>query len=175
MAICYACGDNLDQILEALPKISAIPGRLELVSIYRDAKIFVDFAHTPDGLSQAIQSLRKITNGRLITIFGCGGDRDHDKRAIMGNISEKYSDITIVTDDNPRTENPESVRKMIMTGCTNAIEIADRANAIKYGISLLHAEDALLIAGKGHETYQIIGDQTIRFSDREMVLKCVQI
>jgi UDP-N-acetylmuramyl tripeptide synthase len=117
--------------------------------------------------------LRKICKGRLIIVFGCGGDRDHGKREIMGEISSKLADMIIVTDDNPRTEDPSIIRKQILKGCPKAVEIAKREEAISYAIHNMSKNDVVLIAGKGHENYQIIGSKKRYFSDREEVRKCI--
>jgi UDP-N-acetylmuramoyl-L-alanyl-D-glutamate--2,6-diaminopimelate ligase len=127
----------------------------------------------------AILSLRNHTKNRIVTVFGCGGERDNQKRALMGKIAEELSDVVIVTDDNPRNENPKLIREMILSGCRNAIEIADRKEAIETAIDMLVDGDSLLVAGKGHETYQQVGDKFINFNDKEVILnrisndKCV--
>ena len=135
--------------------------------INNEKRIYVDYAHTPDALKNAILSLREHNPKRIITVFGCGGERDHQKRPIMGKVAQKFSDIVIVTDDNPRGENPEEIRKMIIEGCPNGIEVDKRQNAIEYAIDILQDGDSLLIAGKGHENYQILKNETIHFDDRE--------
>jgi len=129
------------------------------------APVFVDFAHTPDGLEKLLRGVRPHTMGRIIVVFGCGGDRDPDKRPKMGAVAGKLADMVIVTDDNPRSEVPADIRKAVLAGCPDAQEIAGRAEAIAHGISLLQKNDCLVIAGKGHETGQIIGGETIPFSD----------
>jgi len=152
--------------LSALGSLTGVAGRMELAGRTQDgAPIFVDFAHTEDGLEKLLRSLRPHTMGRVIVVFGCGGDRDPDKRPKMGAVAAKLADAVIVTDDNPRTETPANIRKAVMAGCPDATEIGDRAQAIRAGIALLEPKDCLVVAGKGHESGQIIGDQVIPFSD----------
>lgn len=172
-AICYFSGVQIEQIIAALQQLKPINGRLELVTQFNCASIYIDYAHTPDALKNAISSLRKHTSNRIITLFGCGGDRDQSKRISMGKIAEQYSDITIITNDNPRNENPSNIRKMILEGCQNAIEIADRHDAISYAIKMLRHGDSLLIAGKGHEAYQLIGSEIKYFNDKDIILECI--
>lgn len=175
--ICYSTGIKIDSFIKALEKIKPISGRLEHVADFRSAKIYIDYAHTPDALKNAILSLRDHKPRRIITVFGCGGDRDQQKRKLMGEVSANFSDIVIVTDDNPRNEDPVQIRKMILEGCslrdnnkTSIFEIGDRKTAIEYGIDSLSEEDVLLIAGKGHENYQQHGTNLIHFSDKEIIL-----
>ncbi len=152
--------------IEALASLRGVAGRMEKAGISKaGAPVFIDFAHTPDGLEKLLRGVRPHTLGKIIVVFGCGGDRDPDKRAKMGKIAAHLADVAIVTDDNPRSENPASIRAAVMKGCPQAMEVADRAEAIWHGISLLEKNDCLVIAGKGHETGQIIGDQTIPFND----------
>jgi UDP-N-acetylmuramoyl-L-alanyl-D-glutamate--2,6-diaminopimelate ligase len=129
--------------------------------------VFVDYAHKPDALEKALVALRPFVSGRLILVFGCGGDRDAGKRPIMGEIASRRADVAIVADDNPRSENPAAIRAQILAGAPLALEIGDRAAAIRAGIAMLACGDALLIAGKGHETGQIVGDRTLPFSDAD--------
>jgi UDP-N-acetylmuramoyl-L-alanyl-D-glutamate--2,6-diaminopimelate ligase len=172
-AICYFTGAKLEDIITGLAKLHPINGRLELVSQIRSANIYLDYAHSPDALKNAILSLRNHTENRVIVVFGCGGNRDAHKRILMGKIAQEFADIAIVTDDNPRNENPEQIRKMILEGCSAAKEIADRKNAIEYAIDMLCEGDTLLVAGKGHENYQQIDNEFIDFSDREVILNKV--
>ncbi len=152
--------------LEALAQLRGVSGRMQLAGhTHMGAPVFVDFAHTPDGLEKLLRGVRPHTMGRIIIVFGCGGDRDPDKRPKMGKIADKLADLVIVTDDNPRTERPADIRAAVLAGCPGAREIAERGEAIKYGISRLQKNDCLVIAGKGHETGQIIGNKTIPFSD----------
>ena len=133
----------------------------------RGATVFVDYAHKPDALEKALTALRPYVRGRLIVIFGCGGDRDAGKRPIMGEIATRCADVVIVTDDNPRSENPAAIRAEILAGAPTALEIGDRAEAIRAAVAMLVEGDALLIAGKGHEIGQIVGDRTLPFSDAD--------
>ena len=135
------------------------------------AKIYVDFAHTPDALKSSLKEARKICMGRLIVLFGCGGDRDKKKRRKMGQIANKYADLAYVTDDNPRTESPKKIREEIRNNSKYLIDFGSRENAIKKAISRLQSDDLLLIAGKGHEDYQIIKNKKYKFSDKEIVKK----
>ncbi|MBO6056185.1 MAG: UDP-N-acetylmuramoyl-L-alanyl-D-glutamate--2,6-diaminopimelate ligase [Alphaproteobacteria bacterium] len=170
MGICYATGISIDSICESLKKLKPINGRLELVGQCNDASIYIDYAHTPDALKNAILSLRKHTKNRLLVVFGCGGNRDKDKRHLMGKIAKEFADIAVITDDNPRNEDPKSIRKMILDSCPDAKEIADRKEAVKFAINQLRSGDILLVAGKGHEDYQILAGGKIHFSDKEIIL-----
>ena len=142
---------------------------LEVVSNVRGATIVIDYAHKPDALEAALDALRPFVTGKLVCVFGCGGDRDRGKRPIMGEISANKADVTIVTDDNPRNEDPAAVRAQILQRCPGAIEIGDRYEAIGHAMMQLQPGDVLLIAGKGHETGQIIADQVLPFSDHDAV------
>src|SRR5262249_15029259 len=137
------------------------------------APIFIDYAHTPDGLDKLLRALRPHTQGRVILVFGCGGDRDPTKRAPMGAMAAKLADIAIVTDDNPRTESPAAIRAAILAAGPGLQEIGDRAEAIATAAAMLRPGDALVIAGKGHETGQIVGDRIIPFVDAEEAAKAV--
>ena len=165
--LCIATGSEADAVFEALQTLKGAPGRLERIGDVRGATVFVDYAHKPDALEKAIAALRPFVRGRLILVFGCGGDRDPGKRPIMGEIANRLADVAIVTDDNPRSKNPASIRAQILAAAPSAIEIGDRAAAIRAGIAKLGDGDALLIAGKGHETGQIVGDKTLPFSDAD--------
>ena len=136
--------------------------------------MIVDYAHKPDALEKTLLTLKPFVTGRLIVIFGCGGDRDPGKRPIMGEISTRLADIVIVTDDNPRSENPASIRAAILAAAPRASEIADRGEAIEAGVDMLKSGDALVIAGKGHETGQIVGDRTLPFSDAECARAAIE-
>jgi UDP-N-acetylmuramoyl-L-alanyl-D-glutamate--2,6-diaminopimelate ligase len=132
--------------------------------------VIVDYAHTPDGLEQVLRAARDVAvGGRVLVVFGCGGDRDAGKRPVMGTIAAEKADRVIVTDDNPRSEEPAQIRAAILAGSPGAIEIGDRREAIGTAIAGLHRGDVLLVAGKGHETGQIVGKQTLPFSDHEAV------
>ncbi|CBI76684.1 UDP-N-acetylmuramoylalanyl-D-glutamate--2,6 diaminopimelate ligase [Bartonella clarridgeiae 73] len=164
-----------DMVFRSLEKLQGAPGRLELVGKTEDgAPVYVDYAHKPEALEQVLLSVRPFTQGRLILVFGCGGDRDQGKRALMGTIAGNKADIVIVTDDNPRTEAPEKIRKDILQAVPEAIEIADRAEAIYYAVRLLKTGDTLIVAGKGHENGQIIGQKTYPFSDRLQVIAALK-
>jgi UDP-N-acetylmuramyl-tripeptide synthetase len=165
--LCIATGGEADGVFEALQTLQGAPGRLERIGDVRGATVFVDYAHKPDALEKAIAALRPFVRGRLVLVFGCGGDRDPGKRPIMGEIAARRADVAIVTDDNPRSENPASIRAQILAAAPSAIEIGDRAAAIRAGVAMLGDGDALLIAGKGHETGQIVGDKTLPFSDAD--------
>jgi len=156
-------------VFAAMNFLQGVRGRLEVVSNLNGATVVVDYAHKPDALEAALDALRPFVTGRLINVFGCGGDRDRGKRPIMGRISAKKADLTIVTDDNPRSEDPAAVRAEILCQCPDALEIGDRYEAIGYAMMQLGPGDVLLIAGKGHETGQIIGDQVLPFSDHDAV------
>ena len=162
-------GSAVDAVLACLEHLEGAKGRLERVGEHNGAPIFVDYAHKPDALAKALQALRPYAMRKLIVVFGCGGDRDAGKRPLMGAIAVENADRIIVTDDNPRSENPEKIRAAILDAAKSAENIGDRANAIKAGIAALQPGDALLIAGKGHETGQIVGDKTLPFSDHEAV------
>jgi UDP-N-acetylmuramoyl-L-alanyl-D-glutamate--2,6-diaminopimelate ligase len=167
-AIALSDGVAEASVLDTLKGLAGVPGRLEKVGeTAAGAPVLVDYAHTPDGLDKLLRAARPHTRGRVIVIFGCGGDRDSSKRAKMGVIAANQADHVIVTDDNPRSEDPAAIRKAVLKGCPRAEEIADRAEAIRHGVAMLKAGDCLLIAGKGHETGQTVGDIVHPFDDRE--------
>jgi UDP-N-acetylmuramoyl-L-alanyl-D-glutamate--2,6-diaminopimelate ligase len=166
LGLALVTGVKKDQALAALEKLTGVAGRLEEAGRTKDgAPIFVDFAHTEDGLDKLLRSVRPHTMGQIIIVFGCGGDRDPDKRPKMGAVAARLADKVIVTDDNPRTENASLIRKAVLKGCPGAKEIGDRAEAIRAGIAMMGPKDCLVIAGKGHEQGQIVGDKVIPFSD----------
>ena len=168
--LAIACGVDRATALGALEGLEGAPGRLDLAGTTpAGAPVFVDYAHKPDALEKAIAALRPYTKGRLIVVFGCGGDRDPGKRPIMGEIATRLADVAIVTDDNPRSENPAAIRAAILAAAPGAIEIGDRGAAIRQGVAMLGAGDVLLVAGKGHETGQIVGQTVLHFSDHEAV------
>ena len=162
-------GSEPAAVFAALEHLEGAKGRLEQVGEHNGAPIFVDYAHKPDALAKALQALRPYAKRKLVVIFGAGGDRDAGKRPLMGAIAADNADQVIVTDDNPRSENPEAIRAAILAAAKNATDIGDRADAIRTGISALQQGDVLLIAGKGHETGQIVGDKVLPFSDHEAV------
>src|SRR5699024_3129121 len=161
-------GIPLESIQSYIESFHGIDGRMER-NLINDRVVVVDFAHTPDALENALQTLSDIKRGKLITVFGCGGDRDNSKRPVMGEIAEKYSDRVIVTSDNPRTENPDQIIADIASGMTKEVNrISDRREAIHLAIKQAHPGDIILIAGKGHEKTQIIGTEEFIFDDVEV-------
>ena len=156
-------------VLAALATLQGVAGRLERVGEVAGALCIVDYAHKPEALEHVLDALRPFTPGRLICVLGCGGDRDRGKRPIMGRIAVEKADAVIVTDDNPRSERPETIRAEILAGAVDAREIGDRAEAIRTAVRELRPGDVLVVAGKGHETGQIIGDRTLPFSDHAEV------
>ncbi len=169
-----ALGSEQYLTFHALESIKGAKGRLDLVVTTKaGASIFVDYAHTPDALENAISSLRPYAKDRLVVVFGCGGDRDKGKRPQMGAIAKRLADAAYVTDDNPRSEDPAAIRAGILAACPDAIEIGDRAKAIRAAVDGLRSGDILLIAGKGHETGQIVGKSLLPFSDHEAVIAAV--
>ncbi len=165
-------GIEFNDIAEVLHKVSSVSGRLEYVeSTDKDLSVYVDYAHTPEALKNALVELRFHTKGKLVVLFGAGGDRDIGKRVLMGEAANKFADLVYITDDNPRMENPSDIRKDILKGCPGALEVPDRTKAIKLAISSLHRDDILLIAGKGHETTQHVGNISFPFSDKKTATK----
>jgi UDP-N-acetylmuramoyl-L-alanyl-D-glutamate--2,6-diaminopimelate ligase len=162
-------GSEPDQVFASLEHLEGAKGRLEQVGEHNGAPIFVDYAHKPDALAKALQALRPYANRKLVVVFGAGGDRDAGKRPLMGEIASEHADSVIITDDNPRSENPAAIRSAIFAAAKGAKEIGDRAEAIRTAIMGLQSGDALLIAGKGHETGQIVGDRVLPFSDHDAV------
>ncbi|HEU0148975.1 MAG TPA: UDP-N-acetylmuramoyl-L-alanyl-D-glutamate--2,6-diaminopimelate ligase [Bradyrhizobium sp.] len=162
-------GSDAEAVFDALESLEGAKGRLELVGERNGAPIFIDYAHKPDALAKALEALRPYARRRLVVVFGAGGDRDSGKRPLMGAIAADHADDIIITDDNPRGEDPADIRAAILAAANGAREIGDRAEAIRVAIDALEEGDALVIAGKGHETGQIIGDQVLHFSDHEAV------
>ncbi len=166
-------GHSIDEITKALPDVTTVKGRAEIVEVPRSFRVMIDYAHTPDGLLNILNCVREVTRGRVITVFGCGGDRDKTKRAPMGEIAGKYSDVAVVTSDNPRTENPLLIINDILCGMEKSkarlAVIENRRQAIEFALSKARKGDTVLLAGKGHETYQIIGTEKIPFDEREIV------
>lgn len=165
-------GIELEEVVAAMHDVSAVTGRLELAGrTKQNACVYIDYAHTPDALETVIKTLRPHAMGaaRLITLFGCGGDRDAGKRPLMGKVAVQHSDLVVVTDDNPRTEDADAIRAEIMKAATGALEIPNREKAIRNTIAMLEKDDVLLIAGKGHERYQIIGKETHSFDEKAIV------
>ncbi|SFS71298.1 UDP-N-acetylmuramoylalanyl-D-glutamate--2,6-diaminopimelate ligase [Sulfitobacter marinus] len=163
-----ACGAEPADVFDTIPHLTTVRGRMQLAAT-RDngGAVFVDYAHTPDAIATALQAMRPHVMGRLVAIVGAGGDRDTTKRPLMGQAAAEHADLVFVTDDNPRSEDPALIRAAVMTGAPDATEVSDRAEAILRGIDAIGPGDALLIAGKGHETGQIIGDDVLPFDDVE--------
>jgi UDP-N-acetylmuramoyl-L-alanyl-D-glutamate--2,6-diaminopimelate ligase len=164
---------SLEIIKKALEKVEGIPGRFEQVDEGQDFTVVVDYAHTPDGLENILRTGRQLTNNRLITVFGCGGDRDRGKRPLMGEVAARYSDFCVVTSDNPRSEDPEAIINDIVPGLDQVKSsryaiISDRREAINHAVYLARPGDLVIIAGKGHETYQLVKDQVLDFDDRKV-------
>ena len=166
LGLALAAGAPVERALDALPLLQGVPGRLQHVASHANgAPVIVDYAHTPDALETVLTALRAHCRGRLVVVFGCGGDRDPGKRPQMGEIAQRLADLVIVTDDNPRSENPAVIRRAILAQCPGAAEVGDRAQAIRRGLAALQPSDVLLIAGKGHERGQIIAGVTHPFED----------
>ncbi len=168
-ALAIATGSDPGQVFAALEDLEGAKGRLEFVGRARGAPIFIDYAHKPDALAKALDALRPYVKRRLVVAFGAGGDRDPGKRPLMGAIAAEKADRVVITDDNPRSENPAAIRQAILAAAPGAVEIGDRGEAIRQTIAALQEGDVLLIAGKGHESGQIIGDRVLPFSDHEAV------
>jgi UDP-N-acetylmuramoyl-L-alanyl-D-glutamate--2,6-diaminopimelate ligase len=174
LALALATGAPQDSALAAMSRLRGARGRLELVAEHKGAAIFVDYAHKPVALETALAALRPYAKNRLAVVFGAGGDRDTGKRPMMGEIAGRMADRIIVTDDNPRTEDAAAIRRAILAACPGAAEIGDRRAAIARAIDDLGPGDVLLIAGKGHEDYQIIGTTKQHFSDHEVVAEILK-
>jgi UDP-N-acetylmuramoyl-L-alanyl-D-glutamate--2,6-diaminopimelate ligase len=172
--LCLATGEAADDTFACLELLKGAPGRLERVGESRRAPIFVDYAHKPDALEKVLRALRPLASRRLIVVFGCGGDRDPGKRPIMGAIASREADVVIVTDDNPRSEDPEAIRASILRSAPRAREIGNRRDAIREAVRTLQTGDVLVVAGKGHETGQIVGDRTLPFSDYEEIREAIE-
>lgn len=168
-----ATGAKSHDAISALARLKGVRGRLEIIGEARGGIVIVDYAHKPDALAAALDALRPFATGRLVSVFGCGGDRDRLKRPIMGKISVEKADLTIVTDDNPRTEAAADIRRSIIAAAPGAREIGDREEAIRTAIGSIGKGDVILIAGKGHETGQIIGKETKPFSDHDVAARAL--
>ena len=177
-AVAWAIEDGLDfnVIKRAVEEFSLVPGRLEKVELGQSFSVFVDYAHTEDALKNIISALRNLTGKRIIVVFGCGGDRDKTKRPKMGRVVTELADFAIITSDNPRSEDPLKIIAEIKKGIrrSNYSVMPDRHEAIKESLSLAKAGDIVLLAGKGHETYQVLKDMTVHFDDREVVKECLK-
>jgi len=171
-AAAVALNIDMGAIKRGLEKVAEVPGRFQVVSRGEGPVVIVDYAHTPDALERLLRFCRELSPKKLITVFGCGGDRDRGKRPLMGRISYELSDLVIVTDDNPRTEDPERIVEEILAGVPSAVEsvkvIRDRREAIHRAVEEARDGDIVAIAGKGHETEQIVGTKRIHFSDVEV-------
>jgi UDP-N-acetylmuramoyl-L-alanyl-D-glutamate--2,6-diaminopimelate ligase len=175
LALVTATGADLEKALAAIPKLKGVPGRLERVAtLANGAAVYIDYAHTPAALANILKTLRPHTQNKLHVVFGCGGDRDAGKRPEMGRIACELADRVIVTDDNPRHEDPAAIRRAILAAAPTAKEVADRKEAIYVAVQELSAGDVLVIAGKGHETTQTIGDQQLPFDDAEITRRRVR-
>ncbi len=174
-----ADGLPLEAMIESLQSVSGVRGRFEMVDRGQDYTVIVDYAHTPDGLEKVLKTAREITSGKLISVFGCGGDRDRGKRPLMGEIAARLCDLAVITSDNPRTEDPLNIIADVqagMNGISGAdyVTVPDRRQAIAYALGRASAGDVVVIAGKGHEDYQIIGSRKFPFDDREEVIKVLE-
>ncbi len=174
---CLAAGLSLSQVVEGLKTARGVKGRIEVVETNKDYTVIIDYAHTPDGLLNILNTIRGFAKGRIVTLFGCGGDRDRTKRPKMGKIAGELSDFCIVTSDNPRTEEPRAIINDVLEGITGTnceyIVVENRFEAIEFALDNAKTDDIILLAGKGHETYQILKDRTIVFDEREIVQKLI--
>ncbi|HPT39809.1 MAG TPA: cyanophycin synthetase, partial [Candidatus Omnitrophota bacterium] len=161
----------------AIEKFKDVPGRLQRVNTSRGLDIFIDYAHTPDALFNVISALRPLVAGKIIVIFGCGGERDKLKRPLMGKVVTELADFAVITSDNPRSEDPGQIIKDIVRRISkkNYCLVCNRREAIRKGLSLIRKGDCLLIAGKGHEDYQILKNKVLKFSDRKVVGECLKL
>jgi UDP-N-acetylmuramoyl-L-alanyl-D-glutamate--2,6-diaminopimelate ligase len=170
---CLALGISLEQIQQGLKQAKGVPGRAQIVETGKDFTVLIDYAHTPDGLENILNTVNGFAKGRVVTLFGCGGDRDKTKRPIMGEIAGKLSDFCIITSDNPRTEDPLQILNHIEEGIKKTdcsyVVIENRFEAIKYALENAKKDDVIVLAGKGHETYQILKDRVIHFDEKEIV------
>ena len=175
-AVC-SLGFDFNDVVKAVAGATMVKGRLELLKTNTDFGVIIDYAHTPDGLEKAINAVRGFTKGRVITLFGCGGDRDKTKRPKMARMATDLSDIVVITTDNPRTEDPEEIIKDILIGTVGTkaevITITDRSEAIAYALKIAEKGDTILLAGKGHETYQVIGKERVHYDEREVVAEAL--
>jgi UDP-N-acetylmuramoyl-L-alanyl-D-glutamate--2,6-diaminopimelate ligase len=169
LGLAIGCGAAVDEAFASLALLTGVRGRMQQIGRHPNgAMVYIDYAHTPDALETALTAIRPHVGGKLAVVFGAGGDRDPGKRAMMGTVAAKFADRAIVTDDNPRREDPASIRRQILTGCPGAAEFDNRAKAIAAAIGEFAPEDTVIIAGKGHETGQIVGTQVLPFDDAEV-------
>ena len=183
ITILYKLNFSLKDLSKLIQSFPGAPGRMEKIQIDNNdvsrslPTVIVDYAHTPDGLKKVLQSIKKLCEGKLITVFGCGGDRDRSKRPLMGSIAEELSDQLFITSDNPRSEEPQKIVNDILMGIKKREKITieiDRFKAINESIKFANKEDIVLIAGKGHEDYQILNDKVINFDDRKIAYKLLK-
>jgi UDP-N-acetylmuramoyl-L-alanyl-D-glutamate--2,6-diaminopimelate ligase len=170
ISLAHACGLPAVRIVEALGNIRTLEGRMERIGSYNGGQIYVDYAHTADGFGRVLETFRRACAGRLICVFGCGGGRDKSKRCLMGSAASEMADVVVITDDNPRSENPSAIRREILNSCPMGVEIEDRKEAIKYAVGSIEPGDFVIILGKGHETTQIYGTNVIPHNDKDEVL-----
>jgi UDP-N-acetylmuramoyl-L-alanyl-D-glutamate--2,6-diaminopimelate ligase len=173
--LCIAAGEDAGRVLAAMERIEGAQGRLQRIGGASKGEVYVDYAHTPDGLETVLKALRPHATGRLIVVFGAGGDRDRAKRPLMGEIAGRLADLAIVTDDNPRSEDPAAIRRAVRQGCASALEIGDRREAIRQAIADMREGDVVVIAGKGHEQGQIVGGVTHPFDDATEAAEALRI
>ncbi len=178
-AVCAVeLGFPMAEVASTLSKAKGVPGRIEVVPVNKPYTVIIDYAHSPDGLENILAALRKISYGRIITVFGCGGDRDKTKRPMMGKIAADMSDYVVITSDNPRTENPQTILEEVAAGAADAKipveKIIDRTLAIEFALKNAKDGDIVLLAGKGHETYQILNTGKIHYDEREVVRKILE-
>tara|TARA_Y100001960_G_scaffold330176_1_gene423479 strand:+ start:59 stop:1090 length:1032 start_codon:yes stop_codon:yes gene_type:complete len=175
VSLALSSGIEANVLISALQYLKGVPGRMQLIgSNSVGGRVYVDYAHKPDALKHALHALRPHTARKLIVLFGCGGERDLEKRPEMGRVASELADKVFITDDNPRGERPADIRRAINSGCTDAIVIGDREDAIAAAIKMLAGGDVLLVAGKGHEVGQVIGDKVIPFDDSEVVRRLIR-
>jgi UDP-N-acetylmuramoyl-L-alanyl-D-glutamate--2,6-diaminopimelate ligase len=173
--LCIAGGESPERVVAALESLTGAQGRMQRIPASGRGEVYVDYAHTPDGLETVLTALRPHATGRLIVVFGAGGDRDRAKRPMMGAIAGRLADVAIVTDDNPRSEDPAAIRRAVREGCPEAVEIGDRREAIRQAIDMMRNGDVVVIAGKGHEQGQIVGGTTHPFDDATEAAEALRI
>ncbi len=173
IGVCKACGISEQDIAQGLKSSTGVKGRAEVVQTNKEYTVIIDYAHTPDGIENILKTVRGFAKGRVIILFGCGGDRDNTKRPLMGKIAGQFADFCIVTSDNPRSEDPDAIIDMIVPGVKESgaeyVVIPDRYKAIEYALNMGRAGDVIVLAGKGHETYQVLNEGTIHFDEREII------
>jgi UDP-N-acetylmuramoyl-L-alanyl-D-glutamate--2,6-diaminopimelate ligase len=173
LGLAIATGSDPAQAVATLAGLTTVPGRMQFVGEANGASVFVDYAHTPDALATVLAAARPHTRARLIVVFGAGGDRDRGKRPLMGEAAAKVADLTFVTDDNPRGEEPAAIRRAVLAAAPGAVEIGDRRAAIRTAVAALQPGDLLIIAGKGHETGQIIDHEVLPFDDAAVAAEAI--